>query len=93
MIILNSDFTTSSFDAILHPVQLPDLPGQQSSGKLKLRTNQLPYLLPFVQLITEKCNISPLVIVIALIYVKRFRATLPAGMYIAVLLSQVISPR
>jgi hypothetical protein len=79
MIILNSDFTTSSFDAILHPIQLPDIPGQKAQGKFKLRSNQLPHLLPFVQLITDKCGITPLVIVIALIYVKRFRATLPAG--------------
>jgi hypothetical protein len=41
----------------------------------------LPNLLPFVRLITEKCSITPLVIVIALIYVKRFRATLPASTY------------
>ncbi|KAH8556749.1 hypothetical protein BGW37DRAFT_473948 [Umbelopsis sp. PMI_123] len=74
------DFTTSSFDAILHPNQIADpLQEQQTHVKGKLRADHLPHLLPFVRLITEKCNISSLVIVIALIYVKRFRATLPTG--------------
>ncbi|CAO3696834.1 unnamed protein product [Umbelopsis ramanniana] len=72
------DFTTTSFDAILHPTEIVDpLPEPQPQGTTKLRTDHLPHLLPFVRLITEKCSITPLVIVIALIYVKRFRATLP----------------
>ncbi|KAJ2960918.1 hypothetical protein NQZ79_g3791 [Umbelopsis isabellina] len=73
------DFTTSSFDAILHPTQITEASAQQHNGKPILRSNQLPHLLPFVQLITEKCSVTPLVIIIALIYVKRFRATLPPG--------------
>ncbi|KAG2179328.1 hypothetical protein INT44_006173, partial [Umbelopsis vinacea] len=64
---------------IITPDFIDPLPEPQPQGVRKLRADHLPNLLPFVRLITEKCKITPLVIVIALIYVKRFRATLPTS--------------
>ncbi|RUS12695.1 hypothetical protein BC937DRAFT_87233 [Endogone sp. FLAS-F59071] len=65
------DFTSTSFDAILHP-----LPPSTNDG---LSTPTLPELLPFIKSITETCKISVLTILVALIYVKRLQSSLPAG--------------
>lgn len=45
----------------------------------KKRETHLPDLIPFIQLITDKCHIQPTLMVIALMYVQRFRKALPAG--------------
>jgi hypothetical protein len=46
---------------------------------IKRRASHLPDLIPFISLITEKCSIQPVNLVMALIYVQRFRKTLPAA--------------
>ncbi|KAI7862581.1 cyclin-like protein [Spinellus fusiger] len=73
------DFASSSFDAILYPSNFPtNLPVQESQS-IQRRSTHLPDLVPFIQLITDKCNISPVHLVMALMYVQRFRKSLPAG--------------
>ncbi|KAI9275612.1 Cyclin, N-terminal domain-containing protein [Phascolomyces articulosus] len=50
-----------------------------SSDNIRLRTSHLPDLLPFIEMITEKCRVEPVQLIMALIYVQRFRASLPSG--------------
>ena len=46
---------------------------------MRRRDSMLPDLLPFIEMITEKCNVEPVQLIMALIYVQRFRASLPPG--------------
>lgn len=79
------DFASSSFDAILHqrrkvqtePEQDEDY--EKSPPVIQRRASHLPDLLPFIEMITEKCNVQPVHLVMALIYVQRFRESLPEG--------------
>ncbi|KAI8377794.1 uncharacterized protein BYT42DRAFT_571719 [Radiomyces spectabilis] len=85
------DFASSSFDAILHPTapnltsltaaaSVPCPPSNSNvDGTVQRRDSHLPDLVPFIQLITEKCDIQPVHLVMALMYVQRFRKSLPAG--------------
>lgn len=75
------DFASSSFDAIFYE-RLPEdnaRPGEKPPPSRK-RASHLPDLLPFIKLVTEKCKVQPILLVMALIYVQRFRKALPAGM-------------
>ncbi|KAL1927753.1 hypothetical protein VTP01DRAFT_3574 [Rhizomucor pusillus] len=82
------DFASSSFDAILHQRhKVQTGPGQAEEEKdyekyppvIQRRASHLPDLLPFIEMITEKCNVQPVHLVMALIYVQRFRESLPEG--------------
>ncbi|CAO3641380.1 unnamed protein product [Mucor hiemalis] len=74
------DFASSSFDAILFPnVPTVAQPASNNNGEVQRRSTHLPDLIPFISLITEKCDVQPIHLVMALIYVQRFRKTLPAG--------------
>lgn len=46
---------------------------------IQRRSSHLPDLLPFIKLITEKCNVQPVHLIMALMYVQRFRKSLPSG--------------
>lgn len=72
------DFASSSFDAILFPNSTIDVTTNDKNDPKKRETH-LPDLIPFIQLITDKCDIQPVLMVIALMYVQRFRKALPAG--------------
>ncbi|CAO3597862.1 unnamed protein product [Absidia cylindrospora] len=48
-------------------------------SSIEQRSTHLPDLLPFIQLITEKCHVQPVHLIMALMYVQRFRKSLPAG--------------
>lgn len=78
--IIYLDFASSSFDAILFP-QMPEQEEKEAvpGEPIKRRASHLPDLIPFISLITEKCSIQPVNLVMALIYVQRFRKTLPAA--------------
>ncbi|KAL0090838.1 cyclin [Phycomyces blakesleeanus] len=73
------DFASSSFDAILYPAAIPPTTPISDNQSVQRRSSHLPDLVPFIQLITEKCNILPVHLVMALMYVQRFRNGLPAG--------------
>ncbi|KAI9360620.1 hypothetical protein BD770DRAFT_384481 [Pilaira anomala] len=74
------DFASTSFDAILFPSVLPQKPIiQPSTGEIQRRPSHLPDLIPFISLITDKCDVQPIHLVMALMYVQRFRKSLPAG--------------
>lgn len=82
------DFASSSFDAILFPnTKLPLQPIQttQTNEKgeqitvIQRRASHLPDLIPFIQLITDKCDVQPIHLVMALVYVSRFRKSLPVS--------------
>ncbi|KAI8096157.1 cyclin-like protein [Halteromyces radiatus] len=78
------DFTSSCFDAILYPNLPKHLPVQTVlqhgiPSTVQQRITHLPDLLPFIQLITEKCNVQPVHLIMALMYVQRFRNSLPSG--------------
>ncbi|ORY93536.1 cyclin-like protein [Syncephalastrum racemosum] len=74
------DFASSSFDAILHhDASTPASTEPPPPHGLRRRSSHLPDLLPFISLVTEKCDIQPVHLVMALIYVQRFRATLPSN--------------
>ncbi|KAI8148817.1 cyclin-like protein [Fennellomyces sp. T-0311] len=73
------DFTSSSFDAIFYQREVPAMDNDDIHTPIRRRDSHLPDLLPFIQLITDKCKVQPLQLVMALIYVQRFKATLPAG--------------
>ncbi|KAL9550874.1 hypothetical protein MBANPS3_004537 [Mucor bainieri] len=76
------DFASSSFDAILFPnapVEAAPSTAGQNDGEIKRRASHLPDLIPFIQLITDKCDVQPIHMVMALMYVQRFRKSLPAG--------------
>lgn len=86
--IHSTDFASSSFDAILHQRhKVQTGPGQAEEEKdyekyppvIQRRASHLPDLLPFIEMITEKCNVQPVHLVMALIYVQRFRESLPEG--------------
>ncbi|KAI9312961.1 cyclin-like protein [Dichotomocladium elegans] len=79
------NFASASFNAIFyeHPC-ISDLDNSQFVNdeirtSPKRRPSHLPDLLPFIQLVIEKCNVHPVQLVVALIYVQRFRATFPEG--------------
>ncbi|KAI8340168.1 hypothetical protein BC941DRAFT_419605 [Chlamydoabsidia padenii] len=81
------DLTSSCFDSILYPNLPKHLPSSQPScngipATIQQRSSHLPDLLPFIKLITDKCHIQPVYLVMALMYVQRFRKSLPPG-YIA----------
>lgn len=81
------DFASSSFDAIFYE-RLPEdntKPGEKPPPSRK-RASHLPDLLPFIKLVTEKCKVQPVLLVMALIYVQRFRKALPAGKLITLCL-------
>ncbi|SAM04841.1 hypothetical protein [Absidia glauca] len=83
------DLTSSCFDSILYP----NLPRHQPSSQatfqqqswngipstIQQRATHLPDLLPFIQLITDKCQVQPVHLIMALMYVQRFRQSLPSG--------------
>ncbi|KAJ8655389.1 hypothetical protein O0I10_008881 [Lichtheimia ornata] len=72
------DFASSSFDAIFYE-RLPEdsaRPGEKPPPSRK-RASHLPDLLPFIKLVTEKCKVQPVLLVMALLYVQRFRKALP----------------
>ncbi|KAI9499548.1 EXS family-domain-containing protein [Zychaea mexicana] len=81
------DFASSSFDAIFyqrerHPSTAADDTSDSyhdEPPQIRRRASHLPDLLPFIELITAKCNVEPVQLVMALIYVQRFRASLPPG--------------
>ncbi|KAI7856960.1 Cyclin, N-terminal domain-containing protein [Circinella umbellata] len=89
------DFASSSFDAIFYQHEHHFQPSiiipttntkdnnknnnNSSSLKVRRRDSMLPDLLPFIEMITEKCNVEPVQLIMALIYVQRFRASLPSG--------------
>ncbi|KAI7873902.1 cyclin-like protein [Lichtheimia hyalospora FSU 10163] len=84
------DFASTSFDAIFYQRPLPSTTRRDSqhsdsddddepTPSPHRRLSHLPDFLPFIQMITEKCNVQPVQLVMALIYVQRFRATLPAS--------------
>ncbi|CEP19770.1 hypothetical protein [Parasitella parasitica] len=75
------DFASSSFDAILFPNAVMEVStaAMQTDGEIKRRPSHLPDLIPFIQLITDKCDVRPIHMVMALLYVQRFRKSLPAG--------------
>ncbi|KAI8973391.1 hypothetical protein BDF20DRAFT_882128 [Mycotypha africana] len=86
------DFASSSFDAILFPptnaanndvietaTDTTTTTSTDDSASTKKRNTHLPDLIPFIQLITDKCDLQPIHLVIALMYVQRFRRALPAG--------------
>jgi hypothetical protein len=50
-----------------------------NNGEIVRRTSHLPDLIPFISLITDKCDVQPIHLVMALIYVQRFRKCLPVG--------------
>jgi len=61
------------------PVEVATTPATQNDGEIKRRSSHLPDLIPFIQLITDKCDVQPIHMVMALMYVQRFRKSLPAG--------------
>ncbi|KAI7900950.1 cyclin-like protein [Cokeromyces recurvatus] len=73
------DFASSSFDAILFPNSSQINTDNVNDGIIKKRNTHLPDLIPFIQLITDKCDVQPVHLVLALMYVQRFRKALPAG--------------
>ncbi|KAI8063309.1 hypothetical protein BC940DRAFT_307618 [Gongronella butleri] len=88
------DMTSSCFDAILYPsmpqktystVNQPlstnkcDSTNSSCVDRIRPRQSHLPDLIPFIQLITEKCNVKPVHLIMALIYVQRLRKSLPQG--------------
>lgn len=82
VLILNNvlDFASSSFDAILFPNAPVEVTvTTQNDGEIKRRSSHLPDLIPFIQLITDKCDVQPIHMVMALMYVQRFRNSLPSG--------------
>lgn len=52
---------------------------KDDDGDIKRRATHLPDLIPFIQLITDKCDVQPVHMVMALMYVQRFRKALPEG--------------
>lgn len=50
-----------------------------TSGDIQKRPSHLPDLIPFISLITDKCDVQPIHLVMALVYVQRFRNSLPAA--------------
>ncbi|KAI7887596.1 cyclin-like protein [Mucor mucedo] len=75
------DFASSSFDAILFSTTM--MPAKQMTatnrqGEIQKRPSHLPDLIPFISLITDKCDVQPIHLVMALVYVQRFRKSLPA---------------
>ncbi|KAG0754282.1 hypothetical protein G6F57_013555 [Rhizopus arrhizus] len=77
------DFASSSFDAIFYSnsIETPTVGSvtTTSSGEIQKRSSHLPDLIPFISLITEKCDVQPVHLVMALMYVQRFRKSLPPG--------------
>ncbi|OBZ91715.1 PHO85 cyclin-1 [Choanephora cucurbitarum] len=74
------DFASSSFDAILFPNAFPNTHTESDNKEeVRKRTTHLPDLIPFIQLITDKCDVQPVHLVMALMYAERFRKSLPAG--------------
>ncbi|KAI8065339.1 uncharacterized protein B0P05DRAFT_553893 [Gilbertella persicaria] len=74
------DFASSSFDAILFPnVNAKIETNTNDNNEVKKRNTHLPDLIPFIQLITDKCDVQPIHLVMALMYAERFRKSLPAG--------------
>ncbi|KAI9486318.1 MAG: cyclin-like protein [Benjaminiella poitrasii] len=71
------DFASSSFDAILFPTPISH--DSVNDDIVRKRNTHLPDLIPFIQLITDKCDVQPVHLVLALMYVQRFRKALPAG--------------
>ncbi|KAI9248084.1 hypothetical protein BY458DRAFT_536653 [Sporodiniella umbellata] len=73
------DFASHSFDAIFFSnrsdVSLKTT--NTSQGEIYQRSSHLPDLIPFISLITEKCDIQPVHLVMALMYVQRFKNALP----------------
>lgn len=85
---LLSDFASSSFDAIFYSNTIDSTPETTTkttttttttTGEIQKRSTHLPDLIPFISLITEKCDVQPVHLVMALMYVQRFRRCLPAG--------------
>ena len=82
---LSSDFASSSFDAIFYSNTTDSTPETTTktitttTGEIQKRSSHLPDLIPFISLITEKCDVQPVHLVMALMYVQRFRRCLPAG--------------
>jgi hypothetical protein len=52
-------------------------PSSKPSTEITRRSSHLPDLIPFISLITDKCDVQPIHLVMALIYVSRFRKSLP----------------
>ncbi|KAI8356161.1 hypothetical protein BD560DRAFT_406717 [Blakeslea trispora] len=73
------DFASSSFDAILFPNTSLNTPIESETKEVRKRTTHLPDLIPFIQLITDKCDVQPVHLVMALMYAERFQKSLPAG--------------
>ncbi|CAO3702347.1 unnamed protein product [Rhizopus stolonifer] len=75
------DFASSSFDAIFfsNPAEIHTETTSTSQGEIHQRSSHLPDLIPFISLITEKCDVQPVHLVMALMYVQRFRKTLPVS--------------
>ncbi|CEI97711.1 hypothetical protein RMCBS344292_11838 [Rhizopus microsporus] len=83
------DFASSSFDAIFYSNTIDSTPETTTktttttttttTGEIQKRSTHLPDLIPFISLITEKCDVQPVHLVMALMYVQRFRRCLPAG--------------
>ncbi|KAI8977906.1 hypothetical protein BDB01DRAFT_844279 [Pilobolus umbonatus] len=71
------DFTSSSFDSILFPDSVGTPTKTILVNGIQKRASHLPDLIPFISLITEKCDIQAIHLIIALIYVQRFRKSLP----------------
>lgn len=78
LIVSFLDFASTSFDAILFPSVIPQKP-IQTNGEIQRRPSHLPDLIPFISLITDKCDVQPVHLVMALMYVQRFRKSLPSG--------------
>ncbi|ORX55016.1 cyclin-like protein [Hesseltinella vesiculosa] len=73
------DKTSSCFDAILYPNLPKSYDITSPCTNAQRRPSHLPDLIPFIQLITEKCKVKPVHLIMALIYVQRFRSSLPSG--------------